>query len=111
MTTSINQWIKTGMYLFLVLFFASCSEIGEQSNPTANTSLKTIPEVLKSMDEGDLNQDSNARRNPGNTFATFNAALGKSGLAFVSPEMILPFSHLLMLHLLHWALIPATSVV
>lgn len=83
MTTSINQWIKTGMYLFLVLFFASCSEIGEQSNPTANTSLKTIPEVLKSMDEGDLNQDSNARRNPGNTFATFNAALGKSGLASV----------------------------
>lgn len=83
MTTSINQLLKGGLFLFLVLIMASCSEMEEQSAPVINTSMKSIPEVLKAMETGDEGVDINARKSAGNTYATFNAALGKSGLASV----------------------------
>ncbi|MBC6367959.1 fasciclin domain-containing protein [Algoriphagus sp. AK58] len=83
MTTSINRFIKGGMYLFLALIIVSCSEIGEQTDPVTQSNLKSIPEVLKTLEQGDAGQDVNARRSAGATYATFNAALGKSGLASV----------------------------
>jgi uncharacterized surface protein with fasciclin (FAS1) repeats len=83
MKNSINQLIKGGMMLVLVAFMASCSEIEEQTAPMANSNLKSIPEVLKSLETGDDGQNTNARKSAGNTYATFNAALGKSGLASV----------------------------
>lgn len=82
MTTLLNRLIQGGLCLFLLVFIASCAQIEEQANPSQNQ-LKLIPEVLQSMEtEGDLT-DPNARKSAGRTFATFNAALGKSGLASV----------------------------
>lgn len=83
MSTKFNNLIKGGLYLVLVLFLAACSEIEEQSAPVNNTSMKSIPEVLKAMETGDEEVGVNARKSAGNTYATFNAALGKSGLASV----------------------------
>ncbi|MFC3414689.1 hypothetical protein [Algoriphagus hitonicola] len=80
MTNSINQFIKGGLVLFLLVFMAACSQIEDQATPKQNE-LKLIPEVLKSMEnDGDVT-DPNVRKSAGRTFATFNAALGKSGLA------------------------------
>ncbi|SDD68500.1 Uncaracterized surface protein containing fasciclin (FAS1) repeats [Algoriphagus faecimaris] len=82
MTNSINQFIKGGLGLLFLVFMAACSQIEDQAIPAQND-LKLIPEVLKTMEtEGDVN-NSNARKSAGRTFATFNAALGKSGLASV----------------------------
>lgn len=83
MPTSINQFIKGGMYLILALIMVSCAEIAEETNPVQELSTNSIPEVLKSMAEPQVGQDLNARRSAGATYATFNAALGKSGLASV----------------------------
>ena len=83
-----------GLILFVAAFSFSCSDM-EQDAPYAADAeeLFSIPEVLKSMEDGlDDASEINARRGPnnnankgprGNTFATFNAALGSSGLASV----------------------------
>lgn len=81
MSTSIKQLFQGGLFLVLAFLMASCSEYEEQTTPVNNTSLRSIPEVLKTMEKGE--DDSNARKSAGNTYATFNAALGKSGLASV----------------------------
>lgn len=81
MTKSINQLIKGGLLLVLVVFMASCSQMEEQAVPA--NSLKSIPEVLRSLENGEEAENSNARKSAGSTYATFNAALGKSGLASV----------------------------
>lgn len=81
MSTSIKQLFQGGLFLVLAFLMASCSEFEEQTTPVNNTSLRSIPEVLKTMEQGE--EDLNARKSAGNTYATFNAALGKSGLASV----------------------------
>ncbi|RIW14618.1 fasciclin domain-containing protein [Algoriphagus lacus] len=83
MTTLIKQFYKGGLFLSLILLIASCAEMEEQTAPINKTSLNTIPEVLKSMENGDQGIDVGARKSAGNTYATFNAALGKTGLASV----------------------------
>lgn len=82
MSMSIKNLFNVGLSLVLMSFMASCSEFEEQSTPVNSNSLKSIPEVLRSIGAED-GEDFNARKAPGNTFATFNAALGKSGLASV----------------------------
>lgn len=62
--------------------FFACSPVSEDAVPALESNLKTIPEVLKTMETGD-SDDFNARKSAGATYATFNAALGKSGLASV----------------------------
>ncbi|EKB48443.1 fasciclin domain-containing protein [Cecembia lonarensis] len=74
-----------GLILFVAAFSFSCSDM-EQDAPYAADAeeLFSIPEVLKSMEDGlDDASEINARRSAGATYATFNAALGSSGLASV----------------------------
>lgn len=73
-----------GLLVILISFaFASCTDTEESSSPMLESNLKSIPEVLKTMEKNSDSGDLNARKNGGNTYATFNAALGKSGLASV----------------------------
>ncbi|SIN75838.1 Uncaracterized surface protein containing fasciclin (FAS1) repeats [Algoriphagus halophilus] len=55
----------------------------ESISPNLESNIKSIPEVLKSLGKGEIAGNENARKSLGNTYATFNAALGKSGLASV----------------------------
>lgn len=82
MSMSIKNLLNVGLSLVLMSFMASCSEFEEQATPVNSNSLQSIPEVLRTLGAED-GSDFNARKAPGNTFATFNAALGKSGLASV----------------------------
>lgn len=77
------SWITMILLSFLIV---SCTDMEESVSPNLESNLKSIPEVLKTMVKGDLPGGENARKNPGNTYATFNAALGKSGLASVFAE-------------------------
>jgi uncharacterized surface protein with fasciclin (FAS1) repeats len=73
-------------FLSLCLFFVwSCSSLEDNApNVDLVNSLDAIPEVLKSIENGvEEAGDINARKNAGATYATFNAALGSSGLASV----------------------------
>lgn len=80
----LSNYFGKGLFaFFLTLMMVSCAEMDESATPMLESNLKTIPEVLKTMEKGDSEQDLNARKSAGNTYATFNAALGKSGLASV----------------------------
>jgi uncharacterized surface protein with fasciclin (FAS1) repeats len=73
-------------FLSLCLFLVwSCSSLEDNApNVDVVNSLDAIPEVLKSIENGvEEAGDINARKNAGATYATFNAALGSSGLASV----------------------------
>jgi uncharacterized surface protein with fasciclin (FAS1) repeats len=81
MTTTLKHLFKGSLFLAFIIFFTSCSQFEEQTIPQNETTLKSIPEVLKSMTKSDASPDLNARKSAGNSYATFNAALGKTGLA------------------------------
>lgn len=83
MFTKINLFWKGFFVILLSFAFVSCTDMDENSSPMLESNLKSIPEVLKTLNEGDNSDVINARKAPGNTYATFNAALGKSGLASV----------------------------
>ncbi|MFD2202866.1 fasciclin domain-containing protein [Shivajiella indica] len=75
----------SGLLSVGLLFVWSCSNL-EDSAPNVNmvNNLDAIPEVLKSIENGlEEDGDINARKSAGATYATFNAALGSSGLASV----------------------------
>ncbi|MDF2157789.1 fasciclin domain-containing protein [Algoriphagus sp. CAU 1675] len=81
MKKRINRLLPGSFLIGFLIFFGSCTDM-EQSQVTQDMTLKSIPEVLKTMEKGDEG-DLNARKSAGNTYATFNAALGSSGLASV----------------------------
>lgn len=75
----------TGLFSLGLLFVWSCSDL-EENTPDVEMlkSLETIPEVLKSIENGiEEDVDINARKRARATYSTFNAALGSSGLASV----------------------------
>ncbi|MFC3881033.1 fasciclin domain-containing protein [Algoriphagus namhaensis] len=70
-----------GLFVFLLSFaIASCSGMEEPNSPDLQSNLNSIPEILKTMENGDNTGSENFRKSAGNTYATFNAALAKSGL-------------------------------
>lgn len=76
--------VWAGVFTVLVCMSWSCSTV-EDNQPVVDidSDLMTIPAVLKSMEDGiDEDVDFSARKNK-TTFATFNAALGSTGLASV----------------------------
>lgn len=82
---NLKSFSLAGLFSICLLLFWSCSSI-EENAPSVDlvNSLDAIPEVLKSMENGVEDAgDMNARKNAGATYATFNAALGSSGLASV----------------------------
>jgi uncharacterized surface protein with fasciclin (FAS1) repeats len=74
-----------GLLSTCLLLVWSCSNMEEYTpNVDMVNSLDAIPEVLKSIENGiQEDGDINARKKAGATYATFNAALGSSGLASV----------------------------
>ena len=74
-----------GLIFFVAAISFSCSEMDQETPFTAEAEeMMLIPDVLRSLENGvDDGADANARRNAGATYATFNAALGSSGLASV----------------------------
>jgi len=74
-----------GVFSVCLFLVWSCSSLDDNApNVDLVNSLDAIPEVLKSLENGvEEDGDINARRNAGATYATFNAALGSSGLASV----------------------------
>jgi uncharacterized surface protein with fasciclin (FAS1) repeats len=79
--------LKTSLTALIILFAVggwSCSEMEQDAmtfqEPPSDLSLV---EVLKSIENGQENGQENARKTAGATYATFNAALGSSGLASV----------------------------
>ncbi|RPA67810.1 fasciclin domain-containing protein [Cyclobacteriaceae bacterium YHN15] len=74
-----------GIFSVCLLLVWSCTNLEEYTpNVDMVNSLDAIPEVLKSIENGiEEDGDINARKRAGATYATFNAALGSSGLASV----------------------------
>jgi uncharacterized surface protein with fasciclin (FAS1) repeats len=74
-----------GIFSVCLLLVWSCTNLEEYTpNVDMVNSLDAIPEVLKSIENGiEDSGDINARKRAGATYATFNAALGSSGLASV----------------------------
>jgi uncharacterized surface protein with fasciclin (FAS1) repeats len=79
--------LKTSLTALIILFAVggwSCSEMEQDAmtfqEPPSDLSLV---EVLKSIENGQENGQEDARKTAGATYATFNAALGSSGLASV----------------------------
>jgi uncharacterized surface protein with fasciclin (FAS1) repeats len=81
MITTFKHLLKGGFFFAWLILLASCSNLEDQPVPQIESNLKSIPEVLITMKNGVQSTDFNARKGAYNTYATFNAALGKTGLA------------------------------
>lgn len=77
--------ILAALLIMVAAISWSCSDLEQETQLSQDTEgAMTLVEVLKSIENG-VEEDGveNARKNAGATYATFNAALGSSGLASV----------------------------
>jgi uncharacterized surface protein with fasciclin (FAS1) repeats len=83
-----NQMMRTLLFIAGILLMVACNGM-EETEPILelDSELMDLPTTLKSMENGDLDESSaNARKNNAtkpDSYATFNAALGSTGLARV----------------------------
>jgi len=88
MLIKTNQMLRIFLFFTGILLMVACNGM-EETEPVLelDSELMDLPGTLKSMENGDLDETSaNARKNnPGkpDSYATFNAALGSTGLARV----------------------------